>query len=439
MEVAVVGAGVAGLAALRSLTDAGVRACILEARDRIGGRIYTVHDERLPHAIELGAEFIHGSAEDLVDLVDKARLTPFAIEGERWRRRGGRLVCMEDFFQEMHKVMRYLPEDGKDESFADFLARSPGGARAGEARAVSKQFVEGFHAAVPEEISAKALAAGGAPSEDSEEQRIMRIPMGYDGLVRYLAAGLDSQINTHTVVESIEWERGAVTLSARDSSGSPFNVRARAVIITVPLSVLFATAGEKGAIDFRPVPEILQKMRTRLTMGSVQKVSILFRERWWTEKLRSLPRDASLDNLSFLHGETKDYPVWWTLYPAHLPAMVGWAGGPSASRLAGKPYTEKRDRAIAALAKNIGVSRRRIESQIVDVWTHDWDEDPFARGAYSYSLVGGAEAAAQFARGIDSTLWFAGEAADAEGRNGTVNGAIGSGKAAASAVKRKLA
>ncbi len=438
VDVAIVGAGVAGLAALRSLTDVGVRACILEARDRIGGRIHSVYDERLPHAIELGAEFIHGSAEDLVDLLDEARLVPFVIEGDRWRRRGGRLVRMEDLFQEMHKVMRYLPENGEDESFADFLARSPGGPKAGEARALTKQFVEGFHAAVTSQISAKALAAGGAPSEDSEEQRIMRIPTGYDGLVRYLARGLESQITTGTVVESIDWERGDASVRARDNSGRVVTVRARAVIVTAPLSVLFTPAGEPGAIEFRPTPAMLQKMRSKLTMGSVQKVSILFREMWWTEKLRSLPREASLDNLSFLHGDTQDYPVWWTLYPAHLPGMVGWAGGPSASRLAGKSYEEKRDRAIAALAKNVGLSSRRIESQVVDVWTHDWDADPFSRGAYSYSVVGGAEAAAQFARGVDGTLWFAGEAADAEGRNGTVNGAIGSGKAAASAVTRKL-
>jgi monoamine oxidase len=173
-------------------------------------------------------------------------------------------------------------------------------------------------------------------------------------------------------------------------------------------------------------------------MGSVQKVVMLFRERWWTKKLRSLPKGVSLENFSFLHGDTRDYPIWWTLHPAHLPAIVGWAGGPSALRLAGKSYEEKRDRAIGALAKNLHVSRRRVESQLVDLWTHDWHTDKYARGAYSYPMVGGATAARELARAVEGTLWFAGEAADAEGRNGTVNGAIGSGGAAAKAVKRAL-
>jgi monoamine oxidase len=437
VDVAVVGAGVAGLAALRVLVDAGLSACALEARDRIGGRIYTIHDRRLPHAIELGAEFIHGSAPELVELTRQARMVPLVIEGARWRPRGGKLTRLNDFWQEMHKVMRYLPEDGEDESFAEFLDREPGGRAAREARAMARQFVESFHAADTRKISVKALAEGGAPSEDAEEQRIMRMATGYDGVVSFLVRGNESRILTGHIVESIEWERGGVSISARGSSGTS-TVRARAVIVTVPLAVLFAGDGESGAIDFKPAPPIIEKMRSKLAMGSVQKVVILFRERWWTEKLPSLPKEASLESLSFLHADTEDYPIWWTLHPAHLPAMVGWGGGPSALRLAGKPYDEKRDRAIAALAKNFGVSRRRIESQLVDLWTHDWDADPYARGAYSYPMVTGATAAKQFARGVDETLWFAGEAADAEGRNGTVNGAIGSGRAAAKAALRAI-
>ena len=267
----------------------------------------------------------------------------------------------------------------------------------------------------------------------------MRVPSGYDGVPRWLARGLDARILTGTVVTAVEWEQGSAVISARTNGGSNVSVRARAAIVTAPLSVLFAQPSEPGAIAFRPVPPVLEKMRSKLTMGSVQRVVVLFRDRWWTGKLRSAPKDASLDNLAFVHGDTDDYSTWWTLFPAHLPAMVGWAGGPPAQRLAGKPYEEKRDRAVTALARNFGVTRRRIESQVVELWTHDWDMDPYSRGAYSYSLVGGAGAAAKFARGVAGTLWFAGEAADSEGRNGTVTGAIGSGRAAAKAVQKALA
>ncbi|HJP59978.1 MAG TPA: FAD-dependent oxidoreductase, partial [Gemmatimonadaceae bacterium] len=115
VDVAIVGAGVAGLAAARRLTDASLSVCVLEARDRIGGRIYTIHDDRIPHAIELGAEFVHGSAEELVEIARDARLAPFTIEGDHWRPRGGRLAHAKDYWGEMHKVTRYLSRDGQDE------------------------------------------------------------------------------------------------------------------------------------------------------------------------------------------------------------------------------------------------------------------------------------------------------------------------------------
>src|SRR6266550_428417 len=119
VDVVIVGAGVAGLAAMRLLADRGISTRVLEARDRIGGRIFTLHDLRLPHAIELGAEFIHGSAEDLVEIVDAARIAAFTIEGNRWQMRGRRLERV-GLWDRLHVVMRHLKAEGQDESFADF-------------------------------------------------------------------------------------------------------------------------------------------------------------------------------------------------------------------------------------------------------------------------------------------------------------------------------
>src|ERR1700678_1599668 len=79
-DVIVIGAGMAGLAAARTLAEAGLRVTLVEARDRVGGRIYTLPGATLP--IELGAEFIHGLPEELIRLVDEAGLTRFELEGE---------------------------------------------------------------------------------------------------------------------------------------------------------------------------------------------------------------------------------------------------------------------------------------------------------------------------------------------------------------------
>src|SRR4051812_7171855 len=240
-DVAVVGAGVAGLAAMRALEEKGLRTRVFEARDRIGGRIHTVRDPRVAYPIELGAEFVHGEAREVVEIIDDAHLTAYSIEGQRLRSRRARLTEVEDFFGELDSVMGLLDDKGPDRSFAAFLADSPGGRRARDARALARSFVEGFHGADTHRISAKALADGGSPGEDPEEQRQMRIADGYDRVPHYLWEGLMDRVMTDSVVEQIHWEPGGVELKLRRKDMShPRTVCARAAVITVPLGVLLA-------------------------------------------------------------------------------------------------------------------------------------------------------------------------------------------------------
>jgi monoamine oxidase len=87
--------------------------------------------------------------------------------------------------------------------------------------------------------------------------------------------------------------------------------------------------------------------------------------------------------------------------------------------------------AIDSLAIVLGLPLRSVRRHVQAAFTHDWINDPFARGAYSYVVVGGSGAAAKVARAVQGTVFIAGEHADREGRNGTVHGAIASGRAAA--------
>src|SRR5262249_4424352 len=97
-EVIVIGAGVAGLAAARHLHDAGLTATVLDARDRIGGRIFTIRDSRSTLPIELGAEFVHGRAPEIRDVVDAASLTMVDIGGTRWAPSPTTLRPFDDFW-----------------------------------------------------------------------------------------------------------------------------------------------------------------------------------------------------------------------------------------------------------------------------------------------------------------------------------------------------
>jgi monoamine oxidase len=120
------------------------------------------------------------------------------------------------------------------------------------------------------------------------------------------------------------------------------------------------------------------------------------------------------------------------------PLLIGWAGGPKAAALSALNHEELRDLSVRIIAGCFGMKPATLRRLLVSCWTHDWQRDPFARGSYSYSAVGGKDADKTLARPVGRTLFFAGEAASGEGRNGTVDGAIATGYQAARRVIRAL-
>ena len=119
--------------------------------------------------------------------------------------------------------------------------------------------------------------------------------------------------------------------------------------------------------------------------------------------------------------------------------LTCWAGGPKATALSLRGSEEIREAAIRSVSAAFGVTRAKVARGIAGWWAHDWQRDPFSRGAYSYAAVEGDESAKRLARPIAGTLFLAGEAYDEEGANGTVHGAIASGRAAARKARRSLA
>ena len=439
-DVVVIGAGVAGLAAASELRARGVRVIVLEARDRIGGRILTQRVPGLSLPIELGAEFLHGDAPDTGRIASEAGLARVDVVGERWRRDRGRLSPFEDFWKRLAVVMRRLdPERDPDRSFDDYLAERPGGRRAARDRRHARAFVEGFHAADAARIGERTLAAGEEPGATGEAQRIGRLVSGYDRIPAALAEGLEDAIRLRTVVERVTWSRGRVRADARDARGRSLRFDARAAIVSVPLGVLQASPGMPGAIVLDPEPRGMRDRLGGLAMGAVVRVVLELREPiWWKAKPSGARKEEALAKLTFLHAPDLPIPVWWTAFPIDAPVMVGWAGGPAAQRLAPLGRAKLSRLAKDTLARALGLSRARVARAVRRVHTHDWLGDPFSRGAYSYALVGGAEAPRRLGRPAASTLVIAGEATAPEGANATVDGAIAEGRRAARAIARSL-
>src|SRR6476661_6545051 len=158
MDVAVIGAGVAGLAVAKELRRQGLRVAVFEARDRIGGRIHTLRNERVPIPIELGAEFVHGEAPLTEGILREAGLVDVDIAGDHWRAERGHLRPYDGYWGRVDEILDRIDPDGEDQSFDDFLAKRPGGRSFARDRAATRAFVTGFHAADPAQLSVLSIA-----------------------------------------------------------------------------------------------------------------------------------------------------------------------------------------------------------------------------------------------------------------------------------------
>jgi monoamine oxidase len=428
-DVIVIGAGAAGLAAARQLVQRGKSTIVLEARERIGGRIYTVRDANTSVPIELGAEFVHGTAESTRHLIDESRLAMYEITGERWLSQRKGLIRFHDFWDRLDRVMSRMDEAREpDRSFADFLADKPGGRRFASDRALASQWVRGFHAADPADVSEQAIASGGSPGEDEEERIQARIADGYGSLVRFLAGGLPD-VRLGAVATQVRWKRGHVVVTAAQSQIA-FELSARAAIVTCPLPVL-----QRGDLAFDPpLPPSHRAALERLAMGHVIRASLVLDEPFWTTK--TVRGNATLRCLTFLHAGADGMPVCWTQYPVQAPVITAWFGFPDGLELSTLPAARIEERAISAVARLFHTSRAALARRIRAVHSHNWTQDPFAGGAYSYARVGGIDAPKTLSRTVEGTILLAGEAYDPEGRNGTVEGAIASAIGAATRLAR---
>jgi monoamine oxidase len=439
--VIVIGAGAAGLAAATRLQEAGVAVLVLEARDRIGGRILTLRDTRTPLPIELGAEFVHGRADELQPWLKRANVRVADIHGTRWQSQGRTLRRVIDYWERLERVMRRLPDaSAPDRSFADFLAERPGGPSLAGERQLAARFVQGFHAADIERIGVHSLSGGGTPGDDPRDQRLGRVVDGYDRILQPAAVSLADRIRLSSIVTALEWRRHRVRVHVRSRHGRRRpTINARAVVVSVPLGVLLAPAAATGAIRFEPPLDAKAAAFAGLAMGTVARVVLQFRDAFWaTDALATRLHARGLDRLDFVHTGDTFFDTWWSAYPDREPRLVAWCGGPHARDIAGLPPRELARRALQPLSSTFGVPLRRLEQALTGVWTHDWVNDPFSRGVYSYQVVGGIDAPRALARPLDGTLFFAGEAADSSGSTGTVQGAIASGVRAAAQVLRAL-
>lgn len=435
-DVIIIGAGVAGLTAARRLAEGGLRVVVVEARNRVGGRIETV---RAPNGapVDLGAEFIHGVPREVFDLVRSANLEAVEVGGTQWVQVDGKLQRSRDFFSHAKGVLGKMTDYGPDRSFANFLGDCSEGED--EANVWALEYVEGFHGAVAERISVHSLVRSRKAEKKVEGNRTFRLAQGYDALVNAMVEALPHSLVSiclHTVVQEVHWEDHKVRVLGR-SKDREVEFSAQRAVITLPLHVMQAQTGAPGAVRFDP--ELYEKASALklLYMGQTIRVSMTFSEPWWKQAVVSGQSPGALCDMGFVFSHQEWFPTWWPRTNS-APLLTGWAASRRGERLSGRSDQFIKDKALESLTSIFEVPREKLEPMLESWHVHDWQSDPFAGGSYSYVGVGGEHAQSELAAPIADTLFFAGEATNSEGHHGTVHGAIATGERAAAEIKRSL-
>lgn len=419
MKAIIIGAGIAGLSAAYHLTQAAVDVTVLEARDRIGGRVYT-NREFAPYPVEFGAELIHGHNVVTWEWVHKLNLRTL-----HWQKTDDSMVRLEDgrwlTMSDARKLDSgfdltrswALPDQAAlhgDEEFASYLRRI--GFSDQQLRYVKRSFANAAGDDM-RYLSAKAMLdeinaddgppPDGIPENASDDYRILD---GYDQILEALARSLTIHLNT--AAESITWSDQGVQIKTTHGS-----ISGDVALITLPIGVLQA-----GSVRFSPaLPAAKQLAIQGLRSGPVMKMVYLFDRPLLNQKIGAI-------------YSAHNPPMWWSPALGRDTDQFVWTAFLSGDWA--REILALRSENLM-LATGLATLRRELDQPDLD-YVHaqviNWPDDPYSLCGYSVSPPGSLRARVDLAAPVHPLYW-AGEATAPEGTAATVHGAYLSGQRAA--------
>ncbi|MDB5154728.1 MAG: FAD-dependent oxidoreductase [Mucilaginibacter sp.] len=421
-DILIIGAGAAGLMAAHELSKVGKRVIILEARNRIGGRIYTLDDTSFLKYAELGAEFVHGELPVTQQLLKEAGIEMTPAWGEMWHYDNGKFSQQYQQTNDWDLLIQKLNKLEQDVSIGDFLHKQFGDQKYAGLRKWVSKYVAGYDTADPFKASAYALRKEWQ-SEDGGAQH--RIKGGYGKMISYLANESmknGAQLFLNSVVKNFHWEHNVVEAVTADK----ISYKAEKVIIALPLGVLQAAPNEVGTIKFSPsIPKYYEAMQ-QMGFGSVIKILLEFRDAFWEDEQVAKLAGNDLKGMSFLLSD-QEIPTWWTQFPDNSTILTGWLGGPPAEKKKGLSNEELLQQSLHSLSNIFKRSMGKLRDNLIAWSVVNWTADPFALGSYSYDTIAAPTAREIFNTPINNTIYFTGEYLYNRPAMGTVEAALSSG------------
>ncbi|HEY1170253.1 MAG TPA: NAD(P)/FAD-dependent oxidoreductase [Verrucomicrobiae bacterium] len=408
-SVIVIGGGISGLAAAHELLQDGCRVTVLEAKNRLGGRIHTLHDTSCP--IELGAEFVHGRSEPFLSFLKEAHIPIEQGPEDNHVLTNGQLIDV-DLWGKTASALEKVNIWDSDQSCSEFLHQQ--NLLMTERRQII-EMLQGFHAAPIQALSAHAIRRSDYSSSQMDGNRQSRLSNGYSEIITHLEKSMRSMhghILLNSPVKRIVWQPGSVEIFMSHDDGEEVH-RADSAVITLPLGVL-----KHGDIEFHPALHEKHEAIHGLGFGTVTKVILLFTERWWKP-----------DDIGLVHSYEERLPTWWS--DSRGPLLTGWAGGPKGEELAGIPLPVLETIALESLSHIFGENKSSLKKLLRQTFSHDWINDRHVMGAYSYVPINGLDLPKLLAAPLKETLFFAGEAAIHDAQTGMTFNAYQSGVRAA--------
>ncbi|PZF72108.1 flavin monoamine oxidase family protein [Taibaiella soli] len=430
-DILIVGAGAAGLIAAHLLAQKGFKVTVLEARNRIGGRIHTMYDDGFSPFAELGAEFIHGDLPVSLALLKEADVAYHKTEGEMWQFKDGCFSQEDHFIEDWDYLVAQLHKVTDDMTVDEFLEKYLSGEQYVELRKAVIRYANGYDTADTSDASILAIRREWEEEESGDQYRP---DTGYISLLEYLEKSCVANggtVHLSAVAKEIQWKENEVTVITAD--GRRFD--AGKIIITVPVNVLQAA---DAIANFHFSPEIpgYKQAVNGMGMGAIIKLLFQFNDEFYNESLLHDRRGVDMTKLEFLFSE-EIIPTWWTQYPRKSGLLTGWFGGPKARGIAQGSDEEILQIGLQSLANIFSLPVETLRENLTAWNIANWTKDPFALGSYSYETTKSAEAKRQLYELVPNTIFFAGEAMYEGPAIGTVEAAFVSGKQVAARLTRQ--